>query len=85
MTLFNRLARETKESIYGTPAEYELAGKVVTCNHCGHTRFTRTRPFSMIFAVAIFKPATLECENCSSILWFSKPPQPSEKANAENL
>ncbi len=78
MTLFGRFAKEAKASIYGTPAEYELAGKVIECNHCGHTRFTRTRPFSMVFAVAIFKPVTLECENCGKILWFSKAPRALE-------
>jgi DNA-directed RNA polymerase subunit RPC12/RpoP len=79
MTLFGKFAKEAKASIYGTPAEYELTGKVVRCNHCGHTRFTRTRPFSMVFAVSIFKPVTLECGNCGKILWFSKAPQMREQ------
>jgi NADH pyrophosphatase NudC (nudix superfamily) len=78
MALFGKLKKEAKSSIYGTPAEYELAGKVIICSHCGHTRFTRTRPFSMVFAVSIFKPAIMECGNCGKILWFSKNPQMRE-------
>jgi DNA-directed RNA polymerase subunit RPC12/RpoP len=78
MTLFGKFAKEAKESICGAPAEYELAGKVIVCGHCGHSRFTRTHPFSMIFAVSIFRPVTLECENCGKILWFSKTPRKRE-------
>ena len=78
MTLFGKFAKEAKASIYRIPAEYELAGKVIRCSHCGHTRFTRTRPFSMVFAVSLFKTVTLECENCGKILWFSKTPRMRE-------
>ena len=75
MTLFGKFSKEAKASFYGTSAEYELAGKTIRCNHCDHTRFTRTRPLSMVFAVSIFKPVTLECENCGKIIWFSKAPR----------
>jgi DNA-directed RNA polymerase subunit RPC12/RpoP len=81
MALFDRFAKEVKASISGNPAEYELTGKVIKCSHCGHTRFTRTRPFSMVFAVAVFKPVTLECENCGKIIWFSKIPRMREEEN----
>ena len=78
MKLFGRFTKEAKASIYGTPAEYELTGKIIRCNHCDHTQFTRTRPFSMVFAIAVFKPVTLECENCGNIIWFSKAPRMRE-------
>ncbi len=78
MTLFGRFAKEAKTSIYGIPAEYEMAEKVIECDHCVNRWFIRTRPFSMVFAVAIFKPVTLEYENCGKILWFSKAPRMRE-------
>jgi hypothetical protein len=79
MALFDKFARGAKASFYGRPAEYELAGKVVKCSHCDRTRFTRARPFGMVFAIPVFKfVATLECENCGTILWFSKAPRMRE-------
>ncbi len=78
--MFDRFAKEAKASFYGKHAEYELAGKVVRCSHCGHTRFTGAGPFGIVFAVAIFRVvAALECENCGTILWFSKAPRMREQ------
>lgn len=85
MALFDRLARDARASIHGVPAEYELGGKVIRCSHCGHARFVRTRPFSMVFAISLSKPVTLECENCGSILWFSKAPQTCDEPKRENV
>jgi DNA-directed RNA polymerase subunit RPC12/RpoP len=85
MTLFGKFTKKAKASIYGIPSEYELAGKVIRCSHCGHRRFTRTRPFSMVFAVSVFKPVTLECENCGKIVWFSKTPRMCEYKKGMNF
>ena len=82
MTLFDRFSKAAKISFYGTPAEYELGGKVIRCNHCGHTRFTRNRPLKTVFAIAVFRFVTaLECENCGMILWFSEAPRMREQEN----
>jgi DNA-directed RNA polymerase subunit RPC12/RpoP len=85
MALFGKFAKDAKASICGTPAEYELTGKVISCGHCGHRRFRRTRPFGMVFAVPVFKPVTLECENCGRVLWFSRAPRMREQRKGMDL
>jgi hypothetical protein len=82
MALFKKFAEEAKTSIYGTPAEFELVGKIIRCAHFGHIRFMRARPLGMVFAIPVFKfVATLECENCGMVLWLSKAPHMREQGN----
>lgn len=56
---------------------YEVAGKPVTCSHCGQTRFERgqaqlnTAGLSFLDLDWLNKSATIfKCTNCGHIEWF---------------
>ena len=61
---------------------YSLAGRPITCPHCGHREFapgsallnTRVRT---AFNIDWFDPSAtiLVCANCSRIEWFAQPPE----------
>jgi hypothetical protein len=79
MALWKRLIRFTVAVINDEGCEYEAGGKLISCDHCGSTRFDKskaqlnTKDMTILRLDFLDKSAkTLHCKKCGSAYWFVK-------------